>query len=219
MPQQNGRRKAISKNETVNPFRVGLTGGIACGKSTVAKMFADLGATIIDTDVIARTVVEPGQPATAELRNSFGDRVFDADGILDRKALRAIVFADDEKRRLLESILHPRIHEEVARQSAIAAGPYQVIVVPLLADSPMRYDMERILVVDCEEKVQLARLLERDSESIDQAKRMIDAQASREKRLAIADDIISSDASLKQTQEQVELMHTRYLAFAAVGAG
>ena len=146
MPQQNGRRKAILKNETVNPFRVGLTGGIACGKSTVAKMFADLGATIIDTDVIARTVVEPGQPATTELRKSFGERVFKADGILNRKALRAIVFADDEKRLLLESILHPRIQEEVARQSAIAAGPYQVIVVPLLADSPMQNDMERILV-------------------------------------------------------------------------
>ena len=177
-------------------------------------MFSNLGATVIDTDVIARTIVEPGQPALSEIRKEFGSSVFDADGSLDRKSMRTIVFADDNKRQLLESILHPRIQEEVARQVATDQGPYQIVVVPLLVGSPMQSAMERILVVDCSEKVQMKRLLDRDSESIDQAQRMINAQASREKRLAIADDVISSDVSLGQTRKQVGILHSLYLDLA-----
>jgi dephospho-CoA kinase len=177
-------------------------------------MFSYLGATVIDTDVIARAIVEPGQPALREIRKEFGSSVFGADGSLDRKSMRAIVFADDRKRQLLESILHPRIQEEVTRQAASDQGPYRIVVVPLLVGSPMQGAMERILVVDCSEKVQLERLLDRDSESIDQAQRMIDAQASREQRLAIADDVISSDVSLEQTRKQVENLHSRYLDLA-----
>lgn len=178
-------------------------------------MFAALGATIIDTDVIARTVVEPDQPALTEIREKFGAAVIAADDRLDRKAMRAIVFADDDKRKLLESILHPRIQAEVERQAANAAGPYLIVVVPLLVGSPMQSAMDRIVLVDCSEKVQLARLLQRDLETPDQAQRMIDAQASRDQRLAIADDVVSSDTSLAETRQQVETLHHRYLEFAA----
>ena len=177
-------------------------------------MFSDLGATVIDTDVIARTIVEHRQPALIEIRKEFGSSVFDADGSLDRKSMRSIIFADDKKRQLLESILHPRIQEEVTRQAASDQGPYRIVVVPLLVGSPMQSAMERILVVDCSEKVQLERLLDRDSESIEQAQRMIDAQASREQRLAIADDVISSDDSLDHTRKEVENLHSEYLDLA-----
>ena len=200
-------------DETENTvLRVGLTGGIASGKSVVADYFADLGATVIDTDVIARTVVEPGQPALDEIRQQFGPDIVTADGRLDRKALRAIVFADDGKRHRLEAIVHPKIREEAARQAAAASGPYHIVVVPLLAESPMKAEMDRILVVDCREDVQLARLMARDAETEEQAIRMIEAQVSREERLSIADDVIRNDGSLEDTRTQVEALHTTYLS-------
>ncbi len=193
------------------PLSVGLTGGIASGKSTVADMFGELGVTVIDTDVIARDIVKPGQPALTEIRKTFGTEVITADGSLNRKAMRGIVFAEPEKRKILESILHPRIREEAMQQAAAATGPYQIVVVPLLVESPMRSSMDRILVVDCSEETQLARLLERDAESSAQAQRMIDAQASRTERLAIADDNIQNEGNLEETRHQVELLHSQYL--------
>ena len=193
-------------------LRIGLTGGIASGKSTVADLFAARGVPIIDTDVIAREVVEPGRPALDDIRDAFGSGVITDDGHLDRGAMRALVFADDAKRRRLESILHPRIREEAARQAAAAKGPYHIVVVPLLAESPMRSDMDRILVVDCDEDTQLERLLARDAGSEDQARRMIAAQATREERLSITDDVIRNDGSLDATRSQVERLHQRYLS-------
>ena len=133
-------------------------------------------------------------------------------GSLDRAALRAIVFEDDRKREQLESILHPRIRDETIAQSAAAGGPYQLIVVPLLYESPMRCMMDRILVVDCSEQTQLARLQERDAESAARARRMLAAQASREQRLSIADDVISNDGDLGETRRQVDDLHRQYLA-------
>ena len=197
-----------------SPFRIGLTGGIASGKSTVADMFADLGVPIIDTDVIARQVVEPGRPALAEIRAAFGDHMIRPDGTLDRQALRAVVFADPAKRKALEGMLHPRIRDEAARQSAAADGPYQIIVVPLLAESPMRRDMDRVLVVDCSEDVQLARLLARDSDTEQQARRIMASQASREERLRIADDVIRNDGDRADTERQVRGLHRRYMELA-----
>ncbi len=194
---------------------VGLTGGIASGKSTVADMFAELGVPVIDTDVIAREVVEPGQPALQEIREAFGDGVIGTDGRLDRAVMRRIVFAEPTRREQLESILHPRIREEGARQAAAAVGPYRLIVVPLLAESPMRAEMDRVLVVDCSEDVQLERLLARDADSIEQARRIIAAQASREDRLAIADDVVLNDTDIADTRRQVEALHERYLSLSA----
>ncbi len=196
-------------------FRVALTGGIASGKSVVSAVFAELGAAVVDTDVIARQVVQPGQPALDAIRQRFGDAVFDAEGRLDRAALRQRVFSDSEARRDLEAILHPRIGAETRRQALAAAGPYLLIVVPLLVGSPLLEFVDRVLVVDCSEETQLARLLERDAESEEQARRMLAAQASREQRLAIADDIIRNDGSLDDLQRQVLNLDRRYRQLAA----
>lgn len=185
------------------PLRIGLTGGIASGKSTVANMFAELGVPIIDTDVIAREVVEPGQPALDEIRAEFGNEVFDADGQLDRNAMRKRIFSDKDARLRLEAILHPRIGEETRRRASAATGPYQVIVVPLLVGSPLAQFVDRVLVVDCDEEVQVQRLLARDAETVEQARRILSAQASRQARLAIADDVISNDRALDETRRQV----------------
>jgi len=195
-------------------YRVALTGGIASGKSTVADMFAALGVPIIDTDVIARELVQPGQPALDEIRNRFGNEVIDDTGNLDRRTLRSMVFADENARLDLEAILHPRIGAETRRQADAAEGPYQIIVVPLLVGSPLTQFVDRVLVIDCDEELQLQRLLARDTETVEQARRILSAQASREARLAIADDVISNNRGLDETQRQVrELDKTfRHLA-------
>lgn len=192
------------------PLRIGLTGGIASGKSVVADMFAELGAVVIDTDVIAREVVEPGSPALDEIRAAFGPRVLNGDGTLNRRAMRDLVFSDPPLREKLEAILHPRIRDETFRQASEAGGPYQLIVVPLLAESPLKDYVDRILVVDCDESVQIRRLLERDAETEAQAKRIIGTQAGREERLAIADDVIDNSDGLGATREQVVRLHEIY---------
>ncbi len=196
-------------------FYVGLTGGIASGKSTVADTLGELGADIIDTDVIARTAVEPGQPALEEIRRQFGDTFIASDGTLDRRALRKLIFADDEQRKKLEGILHPRIREMALEQAAAATGPYQVLVVPLLTGSPLASALDRILVVDCSEETQLERLLLRDSESEQQARSIIASQASRDERLAIADDVIHNDGTLEELEAATVAMHRQYLDLAA----
>lgn len=192
------------------PARIGLTGGIASGKSTVADMFADLGAAIIDTDVIAREVVMPGQPALDEIAATFGNAVIAADGHLDRGAMRALVFADDKARRQLEAIVHPRIQDETRRQSSRAGGEYQIIAIPLLVQSDLKSFVDRILVVDCDEETQIRRLLGRDEETEDQARRILAAQASRSERLAIADDVINNNNGLADTRAQVAALHEIY---------
>ena len=178
-------------------------------------MFADLGVPVIDTDVIAREVVRPGQPALAEIYEAFGAGVIAADGTLDRSAMRAIVFGEDDARRRLESIVHPRIGKATREQADAAGGAYQVIVVPLLVESALREFVDRVLVVDCDEDTQVARLLARDAESEDQARRILAAQSRRTERLAIADDVIANDGSVDETHERVLALHERYLREAA----
>ncbi len=195
-------------------MRVGLTGGIASGKSTVAEMFATLGVAVIDTDIIAREVVQPGEPALDEIRAEFGNQVILESGELDRTAMRHLVFADAPARKKLEAILHPRIRESTVQQAEAAGGEYQLIVVPLLAESPIREFIDRILVVDCSEDSQIQRLLARDTESEEQARRILAAQASREQRLTIADDIIRNDGDLEKTRAQVAALHTAYAQLA-----
>lgn len=200
------------------PIRIGLTGGIASGKSTVADLFADLGITVIDTDIIAREVVQPGMPALIEIRRVFGDSVFNADGTLNRGALRQQIFSDDGEREQLEGILHPLIQEETMQRTNAANGSYVIVVVPLLADSPLRQRMDRILVVDCDEETQIERLLERDSETEDQARRILAAQASRQQRLDIADDVIHNNSTIEAISSQVSAMHDSYLELANLPA-
>ncbi|MEX2494998.1 MAG: dephospho-CoA kinase [Woeseia sp.] len=197
------------------PLRIGLTGGVASGKSMVADLFSDRGVPVIDTDVIARDIVEPGEPALREIKQAFGRDVIAPDGRLDRRGLRSLVFADAEKRKSLEAILHPKIRDEALQRARIAGGVYQIIVVPLLVHSPMRKLMDRILVVDCSEQTQLERLRQRDAESEEQARRIIAAQASREERLAIADDVIDNGGTPREAAEQVAQLHRFYSDLAA----
>lgn len=201
------------------PLRIGLTGGIASGKSTVADLFADLGVAVVDTDIIAREVVQPGQAALDEIRTVFGAAVLNDDGTLDRVAMRQQIFADDDARQRLEAVLHPHIRQETMRQAAAASGDYVLIVVPLLTESPLKNQVDRILVVDCDETTQIARLLARDAETEDQARRILAAQASREQRLACADDVIDNDTSIAATSSQVSALHDSYLALAHLPAG
>ncbi len=194
------------------PMRIGLTGGIASGKTTVADMFAALEVPVIDTDLIAREVVATGEPALIDIRHEFGDEVFDDKGDLDRGAMRRIVFADNDARERLQAILHPRIQAAAYQQAARAGGRYQLIVVPLLTESPIRDFVDRVLVVDCDESTQIRRLVARDGESEGQARRILAAQASRDERLKIADDVLRNDSDLSATLEQVQALHHQYLA-------
>lgn len=198
-------------------LRIGLTGGIASGKTTVANFFADLGVPVIDTDLIARDVVSAGAPVLAEIRDVFGDAVFNEDGSLNRKAMRQLVFADADKRSKLEGILHPRIRAATMTKARAVTYPYTIIVVPLLVESQMRESFDRVLVVDCSEEVQLRRLMERDTENEEQARRMIAAQASRDERLAIADDVVRNDGDLADTRASVATLHAQYLDLSRSG--
>jgi len=156
----------------------------------------------------------PDSPALDEIRAEFGDSVIADDGSLDRAAMRKLVFGDDSKRTMLESILHPRIRDEAFHQAAVADAPYVIFVVPLLFESPMKNAMDRILVVDCSVETQLQRLLARDNESEAQARRIIATQASRAERLSIADDVIMNEGGIQDSEQAVRRLHERYLRMA-----
>jgi len=194
--------------------RIALTGGIASGKSTVARLFAALGAKLIDTDQIARDIVAPPSPVLALIAARFGPGILTADGALDRAKLRQIVFDDPAARLDLESLTHPAIRAEVARQSATAGGPYQLVAIPLLVETGAAEDYERVLVVDASPEVQLARLMSRDGATPHAAQRALAAQATREARLAIADDVIDNSGDVAALAPQVEALHHRYLKLA-----
>ncbi len=196
-------------------LRVGLTGGVASGKSTVAALFAARGAPVRDTDVIAREVVEPGQPALEALVESQGDGILDGEGRLDRARLRDRLFADEAVRREVEGSLHPASLAELGRQSAAAGGPYQVFVIPLLVEAKWHRAVDRVLVVDCPEEEQMRRLMARDGETRAAAARMLAAQATRAERLAAADDVIDNGAETADLPGQVERLDRKYRELAA----
>ncbi len=191
---------------------IGLTGGIASGKSAVGDEFARLGVPVIDADQIARDVVRPGQPALAEIRDTFGQNVIQADGALDRQRLRQIVFADEAARKKLDAIVHPRVGEELQRAREQATGDYVVLMVPLLIEAGMEALVDRVLVVDVPEEVQIERLRARDTVDEEQARRMIEAQASREQRLARADDVLRNTVPRNRLPDLVAKLHKAYLS-------
>lgn len=206
------------------PYRVALTGGIASGKTTVANLFAELGVPLVDTDLIAREVVEPGRPALAAVVDAFGRDVLAADGGLNRRRLRERIFNDPAARARLEAILHPAIRAEMERQSALAAGsgPYQVLVIPLLAEGGRRDHVDRVLLVDVPPEVQVERLMARDAVTREQAEAALRAQASRAARVAMADDVVSNAGGVGDLREQVARLHRDYVKFAqekAAGSG
>jgi dephospho-CoA kinase len=192
------------------PLLIALTGGIASGKSAVAQLFENLGVPVLDTDQIARDVVEPGMPAFAQIVESFGRDVLDAAGRLDRRRLRDRVFSDPSQRQLLESITHPAIREELARRAVAAGGAYQVHVIPLLIEGGRNEMYDRVLVVDCPEEQQVERLMARDQSSAEQAQSILAAQASREQRLAAADDVIVNTGTLADLEQFVLTLHQNY---------
>jgi dephospho-CoA kinase len=199
-------------------FRVGLTGGIASGKSTVADLFAARGVTVLDTDLIARQVVAPGQPALEQIVEAFGSGILGADGRLDRPALRARIFADPAARKRLEAILHPAIRAELARQSIAAGGLYQVLVIPLLVEGGRIDTVDRVLVVDCPVEMQMERLTARDGETAESAMKIIASQASRETRLAAADDVIVNAGRPEDLSDQVASLDAKYRQLAGARA-
>ena len=204
-----------SATPTSKLYRVALTGGIASGKSTVARLFAALGVPVIDTDVIAREVVEPGQPALAEVVAAFGEDVLDDTGRLDRRRLRERIFSDPQARRRLEAILHPAIRRGMERQSSEAGGAYQLLVIPLLAEGGRRDHVDRVLLVDVPEELQVERLMQRDGASAEQARAALRAQATRAARRAIADDLLQNTGSAEDLRNAVAQLHARYVALAS----
>ena len=197
------------------PYRVGLTGGIASGKSTAAKFFGALGVPILDSDQIARDVVEPGQPPLERLIERFGQKILTPDGHLDRPALRDIVFSDPKARADLEALTHPAIGAAMEARSAAAGGPYQILVIPLLVEKNLASHVDRVLVVDCEEELQIRRLRNRDGSTSAQVEAILKAQAPRAARLKAANDIIHNDTNMSAVRDQVAALHARYLEFAA----
>ena len=199
------------------PYRVGLTGGIASGKSTAAKFFGALGVPIIDTDQLARDVVEPGQPPLERLVERFGPGILTEDGHLDRPALRNIVFSDPKARADLEALTHPAIGAAVEARSTQLGGLYQILVLPLLVEKNLGSQLNRVLVVDCDEELQIRRLQTRDGSTLEQARAILNAQASRTSRLKAAHDVIKNEGDMSAVREQVEQLHARYLELASAG--
>jgi dephospho-CoA kinase len=198
-------------------YCVGLTGGIASGKSAVAERFAARGIAVADADVVAREIVEPGQPALAEVAALFGDGMLQPDGRLDRAALRRRVFGDESARRELEAILHPPIRMALRERCLAAAGDYALVAIPLLAEGGGRVAypwLDRILVVDLPRELQLERVMRRDGIDAALAARMVDAQASRTQRLAIADDVIVNTGTLQALDAHVAALDGLYRTLA-----
>jgi len=195
-------------------FVVGLTGGIGSGKSAVSDRFAALGIKIVDADVASRVVVEPGKPALQAIAEHFGPELITADGALDRTALRHKVFADDAERDWLQQLLHPLINAHIAEQLESADSAYAILAHPILIETGQTRICDRVLVVDVPESVQIERTMSRDNNTEEQVRNIMAAQASRETRLAAADDVIVNDQDLQHLDREVTRLHSEYLAAA-----
>jgi dephospho-CoA kinase len=198
-----------------HPLRIGLTGGIASGKSTVTQRFAELGVPIIDADVAARAVVEPGSVGFQQVVDRFGPEILGTDGGLNRGALRTQIFSDPTRRKELEAILHPLIRAYMEHHANDVVFPYLIMAIPLLIESGSpRSRVDRILVIDVDEATQIRRLLERDGSSIEQARAILASQTSRERRLAAADDVLPNQGTVTDLRQAVDRQHEQYLSLA-----
>ena len=193
-----------------------LTGGIASGKTAVSDCFARLGVPVIDTDLIAREVVEPGQPALLRIAKVFGNNFLTSKGRLDRQKMRQAIFSDPNQKSHLEAILHPPIAAEVKRRVKQLDSPYCILVIPLYSQSSAYTWIDRVLVVDVDEEVQIKRVIARDQISRTQAKSILGAQTSRQGRLALTDDVIDNSGNLAELQNKVEALHNKYLKLAHI---
>ena len=200
-------------------MKVGLTGGIGSGKSAAADLFAKLRVPIVDADVVAREVVQPGEPALQEIAAHFGADIIGADGQLDRRQLRGRIFSDPAEKLWLEALLHPLIGERIVRQLDRQDAPYTLLVSPLLLETEQHRLTDRVLLIDCPEDIQIARVTVRDRSEAEQVRAIMAAQLDRTTRRARADDIIENDAGLDRLEEQVRALHRRYLEMAAQATG
>jgi dephospho-CoA kinase len=199
-------------------LRVGLTGGIGSGKTTVARLFAELGVPIVDADVIAHALTQPGEPATAEILSVFGPEIAEAEGI-NRVRLAHRIFVDPAARNRLEAILHPRIRTVMLNQIRKLQAPYCLLVIPLLLETRQQDLVDRILVVDVDERTQLRRVQQRDGRSEPEIRQIMQAQAGRQERLAAADDCITNEGNLDALKAQVSELHDKYLYLATMRSG
>jgi dephospho-CoA kinase len=202
----------------MRPLRIGLTGGVASGKTTASMLFGALGVPVIDADQVARDVVAPGTRLLAQVFENFGPELQRPDGSLDRSALRRLVFSDIRTRRALEALLHPAIRVRTELLATKAGGSYQIHVIPLLVETHAGSQYDRVLVVDSPQSLQLERLLARDGCDAQQAQAMLASQASREARLAVADDVIANDGAVAELAPKVAALHQKYLALATATA-
>ncbi len=193
-------------------LKIGLTGGIGSGKTTVANLFGDKGVPLIDADVIAHSLVEPTEPAFAEIVNYFGQGITDKRGYVDRTKLRHIVFDSPKHKKALEAILHPLVFEKMTAQVKKLSAPYCLLSIPLIIESGRQDFIDRILVVDCPMKLQMVRVTQRDNLNKKQLRRIIDTQSSRWQKLQTADDVIVNDGALAKLEQQVNRMHQLYLS-------
>ncbi len=189
---------------------IGLTGGIGSGKTTVAKLFSELDVPIIDADVIARQVVEPGTPALTEIAQTFGPDIIGKDGMLDRPAMRHIIFNDTNKRRQLEKILHPRIQQQMLAQAKTFNADYCIFVIPLLFETGQQHIVDRTLVIDSDDHLRRQRLKSRDNMSDDDIDKAFAAQVNPQQRLSLADDSITNNKDIDKLRTQVTTLHNRY---------
>ncbi|RKZ81822.1 MAG: dephospho-CoA kinase [Gammaproteobacteria bacterium] len=199
-------------------LRVGLTGGIASGKSTVAELFSQYSIPVIDADLIARRLVEQGQAAFEEIVQTFGNQVLDINGSLNRQILRQLIFSDTVAKQKLETILHPKIRQQLLQQSQACNAIYCILAIPLLFEANMTDLADRVLVVDVEPALQLERLCRRDDISEKQAHNIIKNQCDRQQRLAIGDDVIVNDSSIDSLKQCVDKLHQSYLSLAKTSA-
>jgi dephospho-CoA kinase len=198
----------------VSDFVVGLTGGIGSGKTAVSDYFKTLGITVVDADEASRIVVEPSKPALEDIRQHFGNSVIQSDGTLDRAALRTRIFEDSAERQWLEQLLHPLINQQIQDELKASTSPYAILVSPLLVETGQSRFTQRTLIVDVEVDRQIERTMTRDNNSEEQVRNIINAQTSREERLAIADDVILNDQSLDALYAKVDELHEKYLQLA-----
>ncbi len=195
-------------------LKIGLTGGIGSGKSTVTQIFSDLKIPIIDADIIAHQLVEPGKPAIKAIAKQFGQQILTDQGTLNRKQLKEVIFSDPEQKKTLEQILHPLVFAEMESQIKQLSSPYCILSIPLLLETQMQDLVDRILVIDCPVEVQLERVKNRDQLNIETIKSIIASQVPREQRRQAADDIIINDADTQALAEQVKKLHNLYLSLA-----
>ena len=200
-------------------FVVGVTGGIGSGKTAATDHFQSLGITIVDADLASRVIVEPGREALIRIEEHFGPEVIAADGTLDRRALREIVFNNPDERKWLEQLTHPLIGQEIVRQIQASQSPYTILASPLLLESGQSQLAQRVLLIDVPEALQIERTTKRDDTTEEGVKAIMKAQMSRDDRRTRADDIIVNDQDLAYLQQEVEKLHQRYLEMAQEGAG